>query len=341
MVDFNWDKPKPELIKNIEPEAEFDIQPRLLKKRTKKIQKFWVEYDKFTNLVVEITPEPRDKANSLRNSLLITEDLDLVKRIFTGRVPLGKVHVYYNKEKNRKELSLNRSLFSRSEFDYIFAERAGEIGPVHLYCDLIFKKITITVDYEKLKSYMSDDNLTEANLERSNMHLRLFCIDTSDPTRLFDSIDLNMFELCSNQFIEKKCPWLPDLLDDFENIGFLHYNSDMPITFSVRKEELRHAVDDRCSGKPQIVYKQDGNKLMLQSIMENANNYKINDEITLYLFERDNPTVLYGYERISRASLNNFNTLEIELETSKKVSLVTDHLHIHIEDSNVSTDYTI
>lgn len=341
MVDFNWDKPKPDLISNVEPEEEFDIQPRLLKKRSKKVTKFWVEYDKFTNSVVEITPEYREKTSSLRNSLLVTEDIDLVKKIFTGRVPLGKVSVFFNKEQNRKELTLNRSLFTRSEFDYIFAERADDIGPVHFYCDLVFKKITVTVDYEKLKTYMSDDNLTEVNLERSNMVLNVYCIDTSDPTRLYDSVSLNMFELCNNQFIEKKCFWLPDQLKDFENVGFLHYNSDMPITFSVRKDEVSHDVGRKCSGKPQMVYKQDRNKLLIQSIMENPNNYKINDEITLYFYEKNNPTVLYGYKRISRALLNNFSLVEIELDTDKKVDVVTDHFHIHLEDANVSTDYRI
>ena len=75
--------------------------------------------------------------------------------------------------------------------------------------------------------------------------------------------------------------------------------------------------------------------------MEFANNYKINDFIELYIFDRNDSTVLYGKRKIAREELNNFNLIELGESIARPVKIITDHHHIHIEDVNVSTYYRI
>lgn len=326
--------------------GEFDIQPRLLKKKAAKEINYWVEYDKFTRSLVEITMSKKEKI-PFRNAIFKSNDAELISKILSGEIHIGSVVVQIDKEQNTKKLIVQkRKVQQENEFDYVFASLYDDVkGPLHIECDVVFKKIILTVDYVKLKQFLSDEDASEIDLGKSNAHMSIFCVVKDDPTQLLDKIDINIFELCNNAVIERRCFWLPDQTADIEKFAFIYYNTAIPITYSaiamsdVNQSDHEEYVVENI--KPQIVYKQEGDTLRLQSIMENANNYKINEQITMYFFDENDPAHLYGYERIYRSKLNNFNLVEVKLETNKKVKVVTDHFHIHVEDSDVSTDYRI
>ena len=342
MDNFDWSPPEIDIpVENFQEETdEIDVQPRLLKKRAKKPALFYVEYDKFNNSIIAITPEYKDSPGSIRNSVFTTDNKDLVERILNGRVPLNKVGISYNKETKTRELIVKSNYGGHAEFDYVFATRSDEPAPIHITCDIVFKNIIIDVHYDILKQYLSADEFSEYDLEQSNAHINLFCVDRTDKTRLFDNININIFELCSSQRITKKCFWLPHTHADFDKLGFLYYNNGMPITFSMTGE-LEEAKAEKPVNKPQLIYKQTSNGILLQSVMEFANNYKINDFIELYIFDLNDPTLLYGKRKIAREELNNFNLIELDESIARPVKIITDHHHIHIEDVNVSTYYRI
>jgi hypothetical protein len=198
----------------------------------------------------------------------------------------------------------------------------------------------VDIHYDRMKEYISADELSEHDLERSNARIDLYCIDSSDRTRLFDKISINIFELCNTQRLEKACPWLPDSMESFDKLSLLYYNNDMPISFALASETtVDHTVP--VVNKPQIIYQQSHNRVQLQSTMESANNYKINDYITLYFFDKSDPTCLYMQKRIPRSDLNNFNLIELDENLDRPVRIITDHHHIHIEDGNASTYFRI
>lgn len=338
MSEFNWSMPVLDIKGQDDEQEEFDIQPRLLKRRENKLKIFYVEYDRLTRHIVEITPEVKTKPSSIKNLILTTNKVDLVADVFSGKCPISKISVVYDREKKQHDIILNTSLFEKTEFDYIFASM-DSVGPVHLYCDLVFKKIRIVVDYDKLKKYISSDWRTEQSLERSNMHVNIFCIDASDKTMLFDRLHLNIFELCTLETLVFDCGWLPDMEADLKNIGFVYYDNDLPITFSAHNNTAHYVDNGDSVNKPQIVYKQKETTMQIQSIMMNPNSYKINDEITFYFFDREDPTVLLGVKKIPRASLNNYGVLEVEIDFNRAANVITDHLHLYLEDSNVSTNY--
>lgn len=337
MAEFNWSMPVLDVKGQDDEQEEFDIQPRLLKRRENKLKVFYVEYDRLTRHIVEITPEVKSKPSSIKNLILTTAKVDLVADVFSGKCPISKISVVYDREKKQHDIILNTTLFEKTEFDYVYAAM-DNVGPVHLYCDLIFKKIRIVVDYDKLKKYISSDWRTEQSLERSNMHINIFCINAADKTMLFDRLHLNIFELCTEESLVFHCSWLPDLEEDLKNIGFVYYDNDMPITFSAHNGAPNH-IDNDTVDKPQIVYKQKETTMLIQSIMMNPNSYKINDEITLYFFDKEDPTMLLGVKKIPRTSLNNYGVLEVEIDFKRSANVITDHLHLYLEDSNASTNY--
>lgn len=337
MSEFNWSMPILDTKAQATEQEEFDIQPRLLKRRENKLKVFYVEYDRLTRHIVEITPEVKSRPSNIKNLILTTAKVDLVADVFSGKCPISKISVVYDREKKQHDIILNTTLSEKTEFDYVFATMEN-VGPVHLYCDLIFKKIRIVVDYDKLKKYISSDWRTEQSLERSNMHVNIFCVNAADKTMLFDRLHLNIFELCTEETLVFDCRWLPDLDTDLKNIGFVYYDNDLPITFSAHNS-TEYQVDTDTVDKPQIVYKQKETTMLIQSIMMNPNSYKINDEITFYFFDKEDPTVLLGVKKIPRSSLNNYGVLEVEIDFKRSANVITDHLHLYLEDSNVSTNY--
>lgn len=324
-------------------EEEFDLQPRLLKTKNAKQQTYYVEYDRFTNSVIEITTTKKSGAGSIRNGVITVTENEIITKILSGTLHIGAVTVIFDKTTKKRSLSVIGRHSEHSEFDYVFATFSDDAAPIHLECDVIFKKIKIHVNYDKLREFLSDSNISEKELAKSNSHVKIFVSRRDDPTCLLDRIELNIFEICNSDGIERTCLWLPDDTDGLSNISFIFQNIDLPVTYStscgITDDDDNNDTDVEL--KPQLLYKQMGETLSLQSTMEDANNYKINDEITLYFFDHDDPTILYGYKRINRSELNNFSMLEISLKTDKKIKMNSDHFHIYIEDSDVSTYYGI
>jgi hypothetical protein len=337
MDNFDWSPPELDIIFDDDAD-EIDVQSRLLKKRTKNTTEFYVEYDRFNNTVLSISPS--SIAESVRTGVFTSADIALIEKIFAGTLPLNKLTVRYNREIKSRELSLVARMAVRSEFDYVYAQRSSVPAPIHITFDTVFKKALVDIHYDRMKEYISADELSEHDLERSNARIDLYCIDSSDRTRLFDKISINIFELCNTQRLEKACPWLPDSMESFDKLSLLYYNNDMPISFALASETtVDHTVP--VVNKPQIIYQQSHNRVQLQSTMESANNYKINDYITLYFFDKSDPTCLYMQKRIPRSDLNNFNLIELDENLDRPVRIITDHHHIHIEDGNASTYFRI
>ena len=337
MDNFDWSPPELDIIFDDDAD-EIDVQPRILKKRTKNTTEFYVEYDRFNNLVHSISPQCITE--SVRTGVFLSADVRLIEKIFAGTVPLNKLTVRYNRNTKNRELALTTRSVTRSEFDFVYAERSAVPAPIHITFDLVFKKALVDIHYDRMKEYISADELSELDLERSNAHVDVYLMDRSDKTRLFDKISINIFELCNTQRLEKSCPWLPDDVESFDKLSVLYYNNDMLISFALATETtVDHTLP--VVNKPQIMYHQIDGRVQLQSTMESANNYKINDYITLYFFDKSDPTCLYMQKRIPRADLNNFNLIELDENLDRPVRIITDHHHIHIEDGNASTYFRI
>lgn len=333
--EFDDDTDADELVEQFE----FDLQQGLLKKKPEREIKFFVEYDKFTNFIVEITPESKLSPQSAKNGLFVTKQKDIIDRVFDGKIPLSKIYVRHNKN-GTKEIAVGQQNLTRSEFDFTFAEHSTLPEVLHIFCDYVMKKITISLDYEKMKEYLSSDNLAESVIEKNNGHFNIFCINRLDRTRLYDKIGINLFELCNVQQIERQCFWLPDDIASVKNIGFVYWNNELPITYSLDLEQESVSISQTYQ-RPQIVYKQSGSRMLLQSIMKDTNNFKINEEIIFYVYSKYDPTVLIGYKKVNRSNLNNFNQYEIDLRTEHPVRLATDHLHLYLEESDAGTYYKL
>jgi hypothetical protein len=317
-----------------ENDIEFDIQKTILKKKQNKNSKFYVEYDRLTNQVVGVTPDKITPGN-VRHTLLEVDESKLIKSIFENRIPLHKLKVRYDYATDTRTLFLQREL-SRYEFDYIRSAKPGEDNFIHLHCDVVAKKINVNFIENIFMHEFTKERISEITLSELPKDLSVYCIDRYEPSRLFDTININFKKLFSGYEQRFSCVWLPDDAANLNQFDFVHYNHN--VRLSVDKEPFYIPIG-KVSYKPTIIYKQSRNKLQIQSAISESKNFHLDSEITFYLFDPAEPSVILDTITVNSSDLDNFNMLEFKIKTTKKVKMISNYSHLYIEDSNVSSYY--
>lgn len=312
---------------------EFDIQKTILKKKSVKSSKFHVEYDKLTNQVLKITPEYIESTDP-RRDILVVEENDLIKEVFSNKISLHKLKVRYDYETNTRFI-VKHYQKHRNEFDYIKSDNSPE-NFIHVYCDFISKRIVANfVDHKFLQDYTTE-RTTELQLANMPEWLDVYCIHRNDPSILYGTISLNLKKLFVDQEQSISCPWLPDDVTYFDDLTFLHYNHDVKLT--VDKEPVYVPIAS-IPYRPAIVYKQSNDTLQLQSIIEEVKNFRLDNDITFYLYDANDPSIILDTVSLNTETLNNFSMIELKLKTEQPVKVISNYSHLHIEDTNVSTYY--
>ncbi len=315
---------------------EFDIQKRVLKSRnTNKEQRVYIEYNRLTGLPVTASPS-EIIASSKKNSIAVVAASKLTKQLFENKLPLSKLVVKKNRITNEFELIYNTPR-RKGEFDFVFAVNE-ERSFIHLHCDVVAKKIQIIFDYNIFKLNMLTEKTVEKHLEELPDYIEIYCIDKNERSKLFGKVNVPTRELFEKHELSFKCTWLPDDVSGLKNIGFLYYNDNQIISYDyLANQQL--ISENNLDYRPNLLYKQQGNMLKLQSTMQDVSSFRLNDDIELYICEKQDPTMMLGSIKLSSKELNNYNNFEIELSSEKEVKLVCNYFHLHAKEEDASTDY--
>lgn len=316
-----------------ESDIEFDIQKTILKKKENKNSKFYVEYDRLTNQVVSVAPE-RNSLSNTRHAFLEVDENDIIREIFENKTPLHRLKVKYDYNTNSRTLYKSREL-TRYEFDYVRSKQSGD-NFIHLHCDVVSKKINVNFIDSVFLSEFTKERVNELTLSSLPESMPVYAIDKHEPSKLFDTIDINFKKLFSGIEQRFNCFWLPNDVNQLEFIDFLHYNHN--IHLSVDKDPLYVPIHTE-SYKPAILFKQIGDKLIIQSIIGESKNFYLDNKITFYLYDPTEPGIILDTITVNSSDLDNFNLLEFKLKTTKKIKMISNYSHLHIEDANVSTYY--
>lgn len=317
-----------------ENDFEFDIQKTILKKKENKNSIFYVEYDRLTNQVFGITPD-KFKPENIRHAILEVQENDLIRAIFNNKIALHKLKVKYNHANNTRTLYRQREI-SRYEFDFIRGSKDGDDNFIHLQCDVISKKINVNFIENIFLKEFTKERISEVTLAELPKELPIYCIDKYEPSKLFGTINVNFKRLFNGYEQRFNCFWLPDDPAKLDTIDFLHYNHNIRISVDDNPFYLPVASEIY---KPTILYKQIKNRLQIQSVISEAKNFQLDDRITFYLFDSAEPGEILDTITLNSSDLDNFNLLEFKLKTTKKVKMISNYSHLHIEDANVSTYY--
>lgn len=306
-------------------EEEFDVQKTILRKKEKRKHQFYIEYDRLTNSIIKISPNviyPSD----IRKDILIKEEDKLITDIFLRRVPVNRLRIKYNRKSNQKILYLQNN-FIKNEFNYVLNNsNAHEF--IYLHCDLTGKKININFISDNFKNLYSDDILSEQNLAETPQYLNLFCINKFEKSYLYDRLKINMEDLFRDMELSYRCNWLPDSEKEFKNLGFLHYNYDFNI--SAGTDPLLVPIE-KYDHKPNIIYKQEQDKIIIQSMIVNINNFRLDNTIKFYFFDYYDPTTVLGSLELDSTILNNYGQYQYNLFDSRLVKILSNYSHLHIE----------
>jgi len=312
---------------------EIDIQQTVLKKRsTKKEQELFVEYDRLTFTVCTVSPVKIEPSKN-RNLVTAVPESNITARLFQNKMSLANLVVKRNEINNSLELAENK-VKRKSEFDFVFA--SNEPSYIHLNCDLVSKKITVRFDYIIFKSLMYQERILEKDLAALPDLITVYCLDKTERSCLLGKIVIPIRELFNLHSLDFTCKWLPDNEQRFENIGFLYYDNDQTISVG---HSISSYLPTISKYKPNLLYKQQGNVLYLQSMMQDVNSFRLGKDITFYHFCKNDPSVMLGSVLLNSTKLNNYNYFEVAINTTKEVRLISNYFHLHLEESDAVTDY--
>jgi hypothetical protein len=313
---------------------EFDIQLTVLKKRSpKKEQKVYVEYNRLTYSLCSISPKEIE-ASARRNLIAIVDASTITNKLFQNKLALSSVKIKKNQDSGLLELveHVNKT---KKEFDFIFATNTDK-SYIHLDIDVVDKTVYVIFDYNIFKANLANDLITEKDLQDLPDKIEIFCIDKIEKSRLFGKITIDTKELFELHSIRYPCAWLPDQASELDNIGFLYYDNSQMISVG---QSAQTKIENNLESKPNLLYKQQGNVLQLQSTMEDVSAFRLNDDITFYFYDKNDPAMMLGTTTLSSNQFNNYNHFELELNTKKEIKIISNYFHLHIEESDANAYY--
>ena len=314
---------------------EFDIQLSVLKKRNlNNEQQVYVEYDRLTYNIASISPT-EIPASSRRNTIIKVNPSKLTTKIFNNKLSLSKLQIKKNHDTGLLELAQHKQRL-KTEFDFIFATTT-EHSYIHLVCDVVSKNVHIRFDDDVFKFNFSIEKLTEKDLEELPAYIEIYCTEKNEPSRLLGKFTISTKQLFEEHEITYKCPWLPNTAEQLKKIGFLYYNDNQII--SVGSESFEQPQTNNFEYKPNLLYKQHGNVLKLQSTINDIHSFRLSDDFILYFYQKYDPAKMLGSITLNSEQLNNYNQFEIELSSDKEVRLLCNYLHLHTEEENACTYY--
>lgn len=323
-----------EILASVDGDVEFDIQKTILKKKEKRTGRYYIEYDKLTNNVIKVSPNFL-QASDIRKDVFVKDEDDLIANIFYRKVPLHKLRVKYNKKLNKKILYLH-AWERRNEFDYVLNSRNNSNHFIHVYCDLISKKISANFISDNFKELYTEDVISEQNLSTTPKNLDIYCLNVHERSRLYDKLSLNLSSLFLDHELTFNCHWLPHTADLFQNFGFLHYNYDFNISVSTEPVLIPIKTVDY---KPAILYKQENDEVTIQSAIHDKNNFKLGDKILFYIFSYYDPTLILDTLELDSTMLNNYNQFKHRLNCNKEIKMLSNYSHLHVEKINDNSHY--
>jgi hypothetical protein len=312
-----------------ELDDEFDIQPSVLKKRNKNVeQPVYVEYDRINNTVVSVSPVTLEPSNK-RNVIQKVDQSELTNNLFNNKISLSKVIIKKNKETDKFELEYNKPII-KSEFDYVFATTMQR-SFIHIDVDVVTKNLEVKFDYEMFNNLFGSENLLEKDLSEYPEEMVVYCIDRRERSKLFGTVKIDIETLFKYHSIRMPARWLPNEEDKLKNFGFVYYNNNQKISVASAPK----IIEKETIYKSNILYKQHGNVLKLQSNMQNIMAFHVGEDIILYSYSKYNPAKMLGSYKVSRDQFNNYNYFEINMKTDEPVRLISNCFHLQLEESNV------
>jgi len=308
--------------------TEFDVQKTILKKKDVKSSKFFVGYNKITGQVYSVSPaEPENLP------FFETDNYLLVKNLFDNKITLHKLKAVRN---NLGQLVLaEKTSTRRSEFNYITAEINLQAF-VQLSCDLVSKRITIKFIDELFKLAYTNNSINEEILGSLPDYIEVNCFNAFDPGKFSGKIIIDVDAIFKNKQQSIQAVWLPDDPVEFSQLKFMHYDFGLKISpeYQDRPSEAKNKNE-----RPVIVYKQTQNQLELQSLIEQADNFRLAATIEFFITEYNDPGKILDVVSVNSSRLNDYAKTTISLATNKPVQVISNYDYLSIKDVNESTYY--
>lgn len=297
---------------------------------------YYIEFDIFSRELTEISPVEIVQPRSFRHNIFVRKKDSIIIDLLQAKIPISKVRVNFDPKTSEHDL-IRFDQRKRKSGEYFFIQNKKDVrSPIHIDCNLVLKKISVTLNPDEFKKFISSSNIEENDINLAD-EIQFYCFDEDNPTLLRGGFKINSKQLLTTHQVSLSCHWLPNDPRHFEKFTFMHMGARFNISFgTVAPGESNESL---ALERPQILYKQQGSTVSFQSIMNNVDNYKVRDDVNFYCYKQDDPARLLDKIKIPKENLDKFNQFSVQLDYSDKIKILSDHEHLYIEDNDVSAYY--
>lgn len=295
---------------------------------------YYVLFDKSTGTILSISHEQSvtdDKTHELY--LPGHKDLDA---IFSNKLNIDKLKVKYDLSKKSYILTAAKDFSSLFVHEFILVDiEPTENFIIDIRFNLVNKNVYFKLNYKILSFYLSTQT-PESVLELTNNNIVFYLFDKMNPTMLYDKYEVNLKTLINNEYMVFKAEWL-DLMRT-HTFSLLTSNVGFNINLSIDEQYVKDHLDyevlyvDQYPETPMIKLNVAYHYIELESLINNPENFKIDEEFCLYIYKEGAPDTLLRKYIINRNELAGHNKFILDdIGISDKVSAVCNPEYIKVE----------
>jgi len=296
---------------------------------------YYILFNKATGSITAINPVSNTNPPPGTAELHVEHSNDL-DSIFSNKFNIEKLKVKYDLQKKIYILTAVKDfsdLFVK-EFVVLDIKDSAEFF-IDIKFNIVSKVVYFKPNFKNLNLYLST-NTPEYVLELTNSKITFYVFDQTNPTMLYDRYDVNIVDLIKNEHAAFKADWL-DLMRTTK-FQILTSNVGLEYNIVIDQQYVRDHLDYEITQptvhpeSPTLRLIITDDFLELQSLIENPENFKIEETLNLYLHKQGEPDFLLRKYVINRNDLVNQNRLILDgNDLIGKVSAVCDSRHINVE----------
>jgi len=298
---------------------------------------YYIIFSKASGEIYSIARSPNVIIGLQMKELFINES-DELDQLFSNQLNFENIKVKYDIDKKHYSLVSSKDYSSIIDREFVLVDT--NIKNDRNVFDIIFnvtnKKVFFKLNYDQLNYYLSTQT-PEYVLELTNSEIIFYIFDNLDPTLLWERFEINLKQLMDQEFLCFDAAWCDIMRTGHYKI--LTSNIGVDYTVSIDDRYVRDHLDYETSFQKDENFESasfaltvHNDNLVITSYMDNPKNYKISENINLYIHAEHEPEYLLRTYTINRRDLADKKEFVLgKNEFNTRISAVTDHRHINVE----------
>lgn len=267
---------------------------------------------------------------------MFLESSDELDAVFFNKMNVDKIKVKYDIAKKTYILVVSKDFGGLFVHEFILVDiQSIDNYIIDIKFNLVNKNVYFKLNYKKLAFYLSTQT-PEYVLELSNGDIVFYLFDKQNPTMLYDRYTIKLQDLIEKEYITFKADWME--LMRHNEFRVLTSNVGIEASIVIDDQYVKDHLDyekiqtDEYPETPMLRLTVTDGQLIIESMISDPVNYKLAEQVNLYLHKEGEPESLLRKYVINRSDLANHNKFILDTAVlNERITAVCDPRYLNVE----------